>query len=126
MKVKYKGPNGIGLIQVPDDSTIGILFDELAAKSGVKVQAIKYGMPMAMKTVDSSQRKEPALSFKLNGESVMIVPEETVPTLLSRDDSKTSHNVPDNPAEDAGSVVVAWPERDGTLGETRCLNFCIS
>lgn len=122
MKLKYKGPNGVGLIQVPDDSSIGNVFDELATEAGVRVQAIKYGLPMAMKTVDSSQRNEPAATFKLNGESVIIVPEEISLPLGPTSNFKTSSNVYGDQAHDAGGVLVAWPERDGTMGEKHCVD----
>lgn len=121
MRARYKGPSGTGIIEVADDATVQTVFNELTAKTGIAAFTLKYGPPMAMKTLDSSRQAEIARTLGLHGETLTIVPEEQrelspVPVVQSQEkprgrQPRTQSN--ENPED----INVPWPEREGTLCE---------
>jgi ubiquitin thioesterase OTU1 len=122
MRARYKGPAGTGILEMSDDATVQAVFDELRAKSGIASFSIKYGPPMAMKTLEPSQGDQNARSLGLHGETLTIVPEETPPapevpaqTAAAQQRTTTSRTAKKN--ESPEDVNVPWPEREGTLCE---------
>ncbi|KAF4963862.1 hypothetical protein FSARC_8156 [Fusarium sarcochroum] len=79
MRARFKGPAGTGILEIPDDATVQTLFDELRTKTGISNFSIKYGPPMAMKTLETSQNDQIARSLGLHGETLTIVPEDIPP-----------------------------------------------
>lgn len=124
MRARYKGPAGTGILEISDDATVQAIFDELRVKSGITSFSIKYGPPMAMKTLERSQNDQNARSLGLHGETLTIVPEETPPapevpaqTAGAQQPATTSRAARKN--ESPEDVNVPWPEREGTLCEYR-------
>ncbi|KAM6536536.1 ubiquitin-specific protease otu1 [Fusarium falciforme] len=120
MRARYKGPAGTGILEMSDDATVQAVFDELRAKSGIASFSIKYGPPMAMKTLEPSQDDQNARSLGLHGETLTIVPEETPPapevpaqTAAAQQRTTTLRTAKKN--ESPEDVNVPWPEREGTL-----------
>lgn len=119
MRARYKGPAGTGIIEIADDATVQTLLDEIRARTGIVGFTIKYGPPMAMKTLDTSQGDRIARSVGLHGENLTIVPDEARPVSPTNMRDKTSeqsqsqptHKPSDSPEE----VNIPWPEREGTL-----------
>ncbi|KAF4993804.1 hypothetical protein FDECE_13307 [Fusarium decemcellulare] len=119
MRARFKGPAGTGILEVPDDATVQTVFDELRTKTGISSFSIRYGPPMAMKTLEASQGDQIARSLGLHGESLTIVPEDTPPapaapaqTGAAQHQAMTSRAPKRDDPED---VNVPWPEREGTL-----------
>ena len=127
MRARFKGPSGTGILELPDVATVKDVFDELRSRSGVPSFSIKYGLPMAMKTLDNCQDNCSARSLGLHGETLTIVPDgdrtltstspfrsKQEPANLQSEDtqvrqSRTQSN--QNPED----VNVPWPGREGTL-----------
>lgn len=127
MRARYKGPSGTGILEVADDATVGDVFEELRAKTGIAAFTLKYGPPMAMKTLNLSQKADIARSLGLHGETLTIVPDERrVPSPVPAPSSTSSmpaakHSREQQPRtqsnENPEEVNVPWPEREGTLCE---------
>lgn len=121
MRARYKGPAGTGILEIPDDATVKVLFDELRAKTGITNFGIKYGPPMAMKALEASQSDHIARSLGLHGETLTIVPEDVPPpaptaplqTGAAQYQAMTSRAAKRN--ESPEDVNVPWPEQGGTL-----------
>lgn len=121
MRARYKGPAGTGILEIPDDATVKVLFDELRAKTGITTFGIKYGPPMAMKTLEASKSDQFARSLGLHGETLTIVPEDVPPpappaplqTGTAQHQAMTSRAAKLN--ESPEDVNVPWPEQGGTL-----------
>lgn len=130
MRARYKGPSGTGILEVADDATVQDLFEEVKAKTGIVAFTLKYGPPMAMKTLDTSRGAEIARSVGLHGETLTIVPDEQrVPSPVTLPPpspsppsaSSTSERRPRTQSnENPEDVNVPWPEREGTLREFTC------
>lgn len=122
MRARFKGPAGTGILELSDDATVQAVFDELRAKSGIASFSIKYGPPMAMKTLEPSQGDQNARSLGLHGETLTIVPEETPPALevpaqTAAAQQRTTASRTAKKNESPEDVNVPWPEREGTLRE---------
>lgn len=119
MRARYKGPAGTGIIEIGDNATVKALFDDLRSKTGIGSFTLKYGPPMAMKTLDLGRANEIARLLGLHGETLTIVPDEARP--VSPQTSSTSQNRPPLPTpksnDGAEEANVPWPEREGTLCE---------
>ncbi|TVY77929.1 Ubiquitin thioesterase OTU1 [Fusarium oxysporum f. sp. cubense] len=121
MRARYKGPAGTGILEIPDDATVKVLFDELRAKTGITNFGIKYGPPMAMKALEASQSDQIARSLGLHGETLTIVPEDVPPpaptaplqTGAAQYQAMASRAAKRN--ESPEDVNVPWPEQGGTL-----------
>ncbi|KAJ4247725.1 ubiquitin-specific protease otu1 [Fusarium torreyae] len=120
MRARFKGPAGTGILEIPDDATVQTLLDELRTKTGITSFSIKYGLPMAMKTLEASQNDQIARSLGLHGETLTIVPEDVPPppaepaqTGTVQHQAMKSKAVKQN--ESPEDVNVPWPEREGTL-----------
>ncbi|KAL6400383.1 hypothetical protein AUP68_16086 [Ilyonectria robusta] len=109
MRARYKGPAGTGIIEMPDSATVQDVLDELRARTGIVSFTIKYGPPMAMKTLDLGQVGETARSIGLHGETLTIVPEEAPPA------PDTTTQAASQPSEGPEDINVPWPGREGTL-----------
>ncbi|KAM4062248.1 OTU-like cysteine protease [Hirsutella rhossiliensis] len=125
MRARFRGPSGTGLLDVADDATVEVVFDEIRAKAGIDRFTIKYGPPMAMKTLNRSHNDQLARSLGLNGETLTIVPDEprglsstrSTPGgtgAISQGDAQTLRRP--RPDEIPDDITMPWPERDGTLG----------
>lgn len=112
MRARYKGPAGTGIIEMLDSATVQDVLDELRARTGIVSFTIKYGPPMAMKTLDLGQVSETARSIGLHGETLTIVPEEAP---LAPD---TTTQAASQPSESPEDINVPWPGREGTLCKT--------
>ncbi|KAF5677279.1 cysteine protease [Fusarium heterosporum] len=120
MRARFKGPAGTGILEIPDDATVQTLFDELRIKTGLTNFGVKYGLPMAMKTLDLSQHDQIARSLGLHGETLTIVPEDLppVPAEPSQTGAAQHQTMTSRAAKQRESpedVHVPWPERGGTL-----------
>lgn len=123
MRARYKAPSGTGTITLGDDATVKDVLEEVRAKTGIQAFSVKYGPPMAMKTISPSEHDSLAKSIGLNGETLTIVPEEaraiTPPPVSTVKDSQ--HAAPPqsqkNSTENPEDINVPWPEREGTLCE---------
>ncbi|KAM0194871.1 hypothetical protein ACHAPA_009046 [Fusarium lateritium] len=120
MRARYKGPAGTGILEMSDDATVQTLFEELRIKTGLANFGIKYGLPMAMKTLELNQSDQTARSLGLHGETLTIVPEDLPPvptepaqTAIAQDQVTTSRTAKQR--ESPEDVHVSWPERGGTL-----------
>lgn len=130
MRARYKGPSGTGVLQLPDDATIQDVLDEIRTKSGISRFVLKYGPPMAMKTINPSDYKLAAASIGLHGETLTVVPDEASPDMPPTSSATASNTPQSNPnrsqtpaAESSGrpeDINAPWPEREGTL--CRCLS----
>jgi ubiquitin thioesterase OTU1 len=120
MRSRYKGPSGTGTIELPDDATVEAVFNELRAKTGIDTFVLRYGPPMAMKSLDLSQKHENARSVGLHGETLTIVPDEARPItpppktalLTDQDAQRQPERASAKSPED---IHIPWPEREGTL-----------
>lgn len=138
MKARYKSPGANGVIELPDDATVGQLFAAIESKVGQSDFIIKYGWPL--RTLDASQKDAGAKSLGLHGETLTIVlddaaSQERPATSSPQDDSsapsataaktkielKPSRPVQRSLAESPEDITVPWPEREGTL----CMILCI-
>ncbi|KAH7122848.1 hypothetical protein EDB81DRAFT_221171 [Dactylonectria macrodidyma] len=108
MRARYKGPAGTGIIEAPDSATVQDIVEELRARTGIDRFIIKYGPPMAMRTLDLGQGGEIARSIGLHGETLTIVPEEAPPVPVAAQ-ARTQ------PSEKPDDTNVPWPGREGTL-----------
>lgn len=123
MRARYKGPSGTGVLELPDDATVQAVFDDLKSKTGLLSFSLKYGPPMAMKSLDTSQGNEGARSLGLHGETLTIVPEAVPPppALPEISHPTTAHGKPvgrqprTQPSENPEEILVPWPQREGTL-----------
>ncbi|POR35459.1 Putative ubiquitin thioesterase otu1 [Tolypocladium paradoxum] len=120
MRARFKGPSGTGTIELADDATVQAVFDDIKAKASINHFTIKYGPPMAMKTLDISSRDQPAKSLGLHGETLTIVPDEprsasstfspaggTATTVPARKPPRPSGA---RSGDIAGEISVPWPE----------------
>lgn len=132
MRARYKGPSGTGVLQLPDEATVQDVLDEIRSKTGISRFVLKYGPPMAMKTIDPNDYKVAARSLGLHGETLTVVPDEASPETIPAASSAantttgTSQSNSDQPRVPGAwpggkpeDIVVPWPEREGTL--CRCL-----
>ncbi|OAQ79096.1 Ovarian tumor, otubain [Purpureocillium lilacinum] len=126
MRTRFKSPSGTGILELDDDATVEALLDEIKARTGIRRFIVKYGPPMAMKTLGPSYAHEAARSFGLHGETLTVVPDEsndTPPesTTGARDLPRDKvGNRPSAQNDSADDMVVPWPEREGTL-DNSCL-----
>ncbi|CEJ82853.1 hypothetical protein VHEMI02899 [[Torrubiella] hemipterigena] len=118
MRVKYKNEQVSGILQVPDGSTIGFLFEKLKPLVGNDDFIIKYGLPTAMKSIEKKQKDQLVESFKLNGETLTIV---SVEKTRNTEEDTTGHRpmrraqTTGGSSSETGESCIAWPEREGTL-----------
>lgn len=129
MRARYKGPSGTGVLQLPDDATVQNVLDEIRTKTGISRFVLKYGPPMAMKTIDLNDSNIPAMSLGLHGETLTVVPDEASPDTAPANpiaparNSQSNSNQPRNSGSQASGkpedINAPWPEREGTL--CRCL-----
>lgn len=128
MRARYKGPAGTGIIELGDDATVKAVFDDLRSKTGLQGFTLKYGPPMAMKTLNIGQANEVARSLGLHGETLTIVPDEARPTPPPPQTSSTSQIRPSQPApkpnDGPEEANIPWAERDGTLCEQTPASPC--
>jgi ubiquitin thioesterase OTU1 len=122
MRARYKSPSGTGTIDAPDSLTVGQLLDELRTRTGIKDFTVKFGPPMAMKTLDTSLATEPARSLGIHGETLTIVPEEPRSVSTVHQGTEKQHRTPGKQMrhgeeEKPEDIHVPWPERDGILCE---------
>ncbi|KAK0384214.1 hypothetical protein NLU13_8302 [Sarocladium strictum] len=119
MRARYKSPNGTGIIDLADDVTLQGVLDELRRCTGLGRFTIKFGPPMAMRTLDLTRHSETAKSLGLHGETLTIVPDEPRPlTPPSAGAPAAPSHAGEGPAatqENPEDMNVPWPERDGTL-----------
>ncbi|KAH7129302.1 hypothetical protein B0J13DRAFT_135143 [Dactylonectria estremocensis] len=108
MRARYKGPAGTGIIEASDSATVQDIVEELRARTGIDRFTIKYGPPMAMRTLDLSQVAETARSIGLHGETLTIVPDEAPP-------APASVQAISQPSENPDEINVPWSGREGTL-----------
>ncbi|KAL4729634.1 ubiquitin-specific protease otu1 [Fusarium chlamydosporum] len=120
MRARFKGPAGTGIVELPDDATVEALFNELRTKTGITNFGVRYGPPMAMKSLEVSQGDQNARSLGLHGETLTIVPEESssapvepVQTGTVQHQTMTSRAAKKN--ESPEDVNVPWSQREGTL-----------
>ena len=136
MRARYKAPSGTGVLELPDDATVQDVFSEIRAKTEISHFSLKYGPPMAMKSISAVDYAHQAKSLGLHGETLTVVPDEARPEPPS-ETSNTRSSQPvqsfmeprersSRSGEKPEDVVVPWPEREGTL--RMCPNiqyFCL-
>ena len=120
MKTRYKSPGGTGVLELSDEVTVQALFEEIRRKTGIRDFIVKYGPPMAMQTLDFSQRDAIAKSLGLHGETLTVVPNEALIDESPQTASQVRHPGPRDsnqvhPNTDPQDIVVPWPQREGTL-----------
>ena len=132
MRARYKGPAGTGVVEVNDDASVQSLLDVIRSETGIKCFSIKYGPPMAMKTLDRSNLNQTARTLGLHGETLTIVPDQERSVSLipaapeirlssqqqNQDSQRQSRMQSVEQPEDTN---VPWPEREGTLCKRRTL-----
>jgi len=137
MRTRYKAPNGTGVLDLADDATVADVLAEIRIRTGFEVISLKYGWPL--KTIDEALAGVSAKDLGLSGESVTVVPAEneavttghgggggsatTATATATGVPSKASAAIPSNRAPIPSTmapeeVVVAIPEREGTLRES--------
>lgn len=125
MKTRYKSPNGNGVLELPDDVTVQALFEEITKKTSIVDFILKYGPPMAMRTLDLSQKDAIAKSIGLHGETITVVPNESEvgePVASSRArESGAEDYTSVQRTSDPQEIVVPWPQREGTLRKLQAL-----
>ncbi|KAF4121588.1 hypothetical protein GMORB2_1996 [Geosmithia morbida] len=122
MKARFKGPSGTGVIELDDTAGVENLCKELRERTGIQEFSIKYGPPMAMRTLDTADKFQSVKSLGLHGETLTIVPNESNsspttstqkaephPRYISRNQRQAESK--QGPEE----ITVPWPEREGTL-----------
>lgn len=127
MRARFKGPAGTGVVEINDDASVHSLFDKIRSKTGIQSFTIKYGLPMAMKTLDSSHLHQNARALGLHGGTLTIVPNEGRPVSpiskvpISPAAKQQTHGLPRQPRtqpdEQPEDINIPWPEREGTLCE---------
>ena len=126
MRIRYKAPDTTGILELQDDATLRDLFYELEKATGLRHFTIKYGPPMAMHQLDVEDCDPSAECIGLHGQSLTIVPRDhhtakgetgDLTKQIVSQQYQTDGNAASREAADAGSVSVAWPEREGTLCE---------
>ena len=120
MRARYKGPAGTGILELPDDATVQALFDEIKTKTGIAKFGVKYGPPMAMKSLDVSQNDQIARSLGLHGETLTVVPDESLSTSIENTQTgsvqhQAEASKPSRKNESPEDVNVPWPEQEGAL-----------
>ena len=128
IKARFRGPNGSGILELPDSATVQDIFDELRTRTGLSMFTIKYGSPMVMRSLDFSKKNEKALSCGIQGETLTLVPEEeqlSQPTHYTQravETSRFSGSSQDTPLrrirEDPEDINIPWPEREGLLSKS--------
>ncbi|KJZ75644.1 hypothetical protein HIM_04801 [Hirsutella minnesotensis 3608] len=117
MRIRYKGPLGAGQIELAEDATVEAIFGEIGKRLNINDFSIKYGLPMAMRTLEFDQKDRLATSLSLHKETLTIVPQVGGDlTSLSQNVGKeaaTEHMARSRQGPD--DVNVPWPEREGTL-----------
>jgi hypothetical protein len=102
MRIRYRAPAGPGTLTLPDSTTVADVYAQVAAETGLKGFALRYGWPT--QALDASLGTSPAADFGLNGETLTVVPEEA------------AANAPLLPSTRAPEdITIPWPEREGTL-----------
>lgn len=121
MRVRYKAPSGTGTLTFEDDITVKDVLDGVKTATGIHAFSVKYGPPMAMKTIDPSEYDSVAKSIGLNGETLTVVPDEaraiTPPPVSAGKEAQATapQQSQKNPAENPEDISVPWPEREGTM-----------
>lgn len=125
MKTRYKSPNGNGVLELRDDVTVQALFEEITRKTSIGDFILKYGPPMAMRTLDLSQKDAIAKSIGLHGETVTVVPNEPeVGEPMASGQAQKPGGQDYNTIQrtsDPQEIVVPWPQREGTLRKFQAL-----
>ena len=117
MRVRFKGPLGTGILELDDHATIQMIFEALKQKTLIENFTIKYGPPVAMHTISMDQAGLEAKALGLNGQTLTIVP-ASVELNRANSTQKKNTDLPREPSSgrgDSGEIVVAWPEREGSL-----------
>lgn len=127
MRARFKGPSGTGVVELGDDASVKDVLDEISSKTGIQNLSVKFGPPMAMSTIHSSDMNSSAKSLGLHGETLTVVPEEarpiTPPKAISNVDqgqvaqTSASQRIQNASANKPEDICVPWPEREGTLCE---------
>ncbi|KAK5993140.1 Ubiquitin thioesterase OTU1-like protein [Cladobotryum mycophilum] len=116
MRARYKSPTGTGILEVVDNATVETLFDEMRKQTGIYSFTLRYGSPLAMKSITYRQKDETVKSLGLHGETLTIVPDEQRPLSPMEQpgiqNSSSSRAVRSDKPED---ITVPWPEREGTV-----------
>ena len=125
MRARYKGPSGTGIVEVADDATVRDLFDDLCQRTGIQKFTLKYGPPMAMKTLSLDMGNELARSLGLHGETLTIVPEAARQTSPAGDAPDKNEALASDQSmlqqpqarinEDPADITIPWAEREGTI-----------
>jgi hypothetical protein len=131
MRIRYRAPAGPGTLTLPDSTTVADVYAQVAAETGLKGFALRYGWPT--QALDASLGTSPAADFGLNGETLTVVPEEAAPApapapASARDaaavaaptrnpaPAPAAANAPLLPSTRAPEdITIPWPEREGTL-----------
>lgn len=122
MKTRYKSPNGNGVLELRDDVTVQALFEEITRKTSIRDFILKYGPPMAMRTLDLSQKDAIAKSIGLHGETVTVVPDEPeVGEPMASSQARKIGRETAQRTSDPQEIVVPWPQREGTLRKFQVL-----
>lgn len=134
MRARYKGPAGTGVVEVNDDASVQSLLDVIRSETGIQCFSIKYGPPMAMKTLDYSDLNQTARTLGLHGETLTIVPDQErsvspIPTapkisLSSQQQNQDSQRQSRmQSGEQPEDINVPWAEREGTLCKRKTLGM---
>ncbi|KAI5460246.1 hypothetical protein BGZ63DRAFT_509537 [Mariannaea sp. PMI_226] len=115
MRARYKGPAGTGIIELPDSATVQELLNELQTRTGFVSFTVKYGPPMAMKSLDLSLAGETARSVGLHGETLTIVPAEAPPAPIRPLEAKEPRQAAPQSHSNIEDINIPWREREGTL-----------
>lgn len=121
MRVRYKSPTGTGIIELPDDTTIRALREEVKLRTGLQSFGIKYGPPMAMKTLDLDRPMVLAKSIGLHGETLTVFAQagrEALPTDMLKPSEQSAATAQGHMhTQDIDGIAIPWGEREGTLCE---------
>ncbi|KAM0490673.1 hypothetical protein ACHAP8_011291 [Fusarium lateritium] len=115
MRARFKGPAGTGILELPDDATVEALFDEIRTKTGINKFSVRYGLPMAMKSLEATQGDQIARCLGLHGETLTIVPEESSSDPVEAVQNRPIASIPLKKNEGPEDANVPWPQREGTL-----------
>ncbi|KAI1332236.1 hypothetical protein F5Y16DRAFT_357249 [Xylariaceae sp. FL0255] len=112
MKIRYRGPTGVGSLDIAEDATVAQLSDKLASQLGFEAITLKYGWPPRTLTPDQSHGSVRELG--LHRENLTVVPiENKSPPAPAQAPSPKSPPPPLRPENDIVKVVM--PESGSAL-----------
>ncbi|KAI1442290.1 OTU-domain-containing protein [Annulohypoxylon stygium] len=125
MKIRYRGPSGMGNLELADDATVKQLLEALKPATGLDNLTVMYGWPPKTlgTTLGTDEGAASLQSLSLEREALTIVPLETAPAVAEEEPQAA---VPDSESSESEAkskgkgvrdqqITVFMPETNSTL-----------